>query len=159
MKPSPMPSMAWGPPSASRQDRTLLGLHGVDFRVRVLLLQVLADAGDGAAAALGGHEHVHLAAGLLPDLRPGGLVVGCDVVPVGELAGLPVAVRLGALQLLDLLQTQVHVALGPGGEHQLGAVGAHGGLALLTHALGHHHHHRVAAHRADHGKWRYRCCR
>ena len=59
-------------------DRSLrIGADHVN--VRILFLEIAADAGDRAAGADTGHEVGDLAAGLLPDLRAGGLVVGLRV--------------------------------------------------------------------------------
>src|SRR3712207_8827048 len=55
------------------------------------LLEVAAGAADRAAGADAGDEAGDPAVGLLPDLRPGGLVVRPRVGRVGVLVGLPAA--------------------------------------------------------------------
>ena len=96
-----------------------------DQQVGVLLLQVARDPGDRAARADADHHRVHLAAGLLPDLRAGRPVMGVSValvgvlvglVPAGDLLGEPVGdevVALGGIRL-DRRRT----------DHDFGAEGA-----------------------------------
>ena len=64
------------------------GVGADDEDVRVPLLQVAAGARDRPAGPDGDDEGVDLAAGLLPDLRPGHLVVGVRVGHVRVLVGL-----------------------------------------------------------------------
>src|SRR4029077_2690280 len=52
-----------------------LGIGADDEHVGRLLLEVAADAGDGAAGPHGDHDRVDVAARLPPDLRAGGFVV------------------------------------------------------------------------------------
>ncbi len=120
-----------------RVDRALrVGAH--DPQVGVLLLQVAGHARHGAAGAQRDHDGIQLAAGLLPDLRPGGLVVGLGVGRVGVLVGLeptrqllgqPVGHRVVALRRLRLD--------GGRADHHLGAVGPQQRDLLLAHLVGH----------------------
>ena len=116
-----------------------------DEQVRLLLLQVAADAGDRAAGADGDHDRVELAAGLLPDLRAGRAVVRLRVARVRVLVGL---VRAG-----DLLGEPVGdevVALGRVGvdrgraDHDLGAERAEQGDLLRRDLVGDDEDHLVA---------------
>ena len=54
---------------AGGQDRRGIRLNGNNLDVRVLVLQVLAGAGDGAAGADACNEDINLAIGLLPRSR------------------------------------------------------------------------------------------
>src|SRR5690606_13737406 len=73
-------------PAADAGDgRAFHGLQADDLHVGVLLLQVAGNAHDGAGGTHGADEMGHAAAGLPPDLRAGGLVVGLGVVTIGEL--------------------------------------------------------------------------
>src|SRR5437660_10187272 len=71
---------------------------GVDD-ARVLFLQVAAGAGQRAAGADRADEAVDLAAGLLPDLRAGRVVMRLAVVEIVALDGEQDAVRLGLAKL------------------------------------------------------------
>jgi hypothetical protein len=64
-----------------------VGLDGHRVEVPSLgcLLEVAGDAGDGAAGADAGHQDVHVAAGVVPDLGPGGALVDGGVGGVLEL--------------------------------------------------------------------------
>ena len=94
----------------------------------VPLLEVAADAGDGAAGADAGDEGGDLALGLLPDFRAGGAVVDLGVGEVGELVGPPGAGDLAGQPVGDAV-----VALGRVGrdvgrrDDDLGAVGLRAG--------------------------------
>ena len=83
-----MPSTFHGLRRVAGQDRALR-VGADDLDVRVLLLEVAADAGDRAAGADAGDEDGDPALGLLPDLRAGGAVVDLGVGQVGELVGPP----------------------------------------------------------------------
>ncbi len=71
------------------------GLHADDADVGILLLQVTADAADGAARADAGIEAVDPAAGLLPDFGAGRAVVRLHVEFVLVLVGAHVASAVG----------------------------------------------------------------
>ena len=112
----------------------MTGAAGVDRALRVgaddqqvgaLLLQIARDPGDRAARADADHHRVHLAAGLLPDLRPGRPVVGVRValvrvlvglVPAGDLLGEPVGDEVVALGRVRLDRGRA--------DHDLGAESA-----------------------------------
>src|ERR1019366_9472372 len=97
-------------------DRTALGLQfaagkiaveggaqGVDesnAHLRVLLLEGMANTGQGTSRADGADKSVHLAVGLAPDLRARGAVVARPVGQVVELIGPDGAVRLRGCQFL-----------------------------------------------------------
>src|SRR5262249_4377351 len=59
-----------------------LGIGDADDDVVLLFPQVSRNAGNGPAGADGADEAVDLAAGLLPDFRPRGDVVGLAVVRI-----------------------------------------------------------------------------
>ena len=64
--------------------------HGIrqhDLDVTVHLFQITAHSRQGAAGTGGGHKGIHPAIGLMPDFRPGRLVVGQPVGGVVELIG------------------------------------------------------------------------
>ena len=118
-------------------------LHGHHLHVGVLLFQVFANAGHGAAGAHTGNENIHLAIGILPDFRAGGCLVNGGIGGVYKLAG-DEATRDFLCQFIGLGNGTLH-ALGTLGEHQLCAVGLHNLAALHTHGLGHHNDDAVAA--------------
>ena len=60
---------------ALRQQRRVGRLHRDDVHVGLVLLEIPASARDRAARAHTRNEHVHVAVGVLPDLRAGGLIV------------------------------------------------------------------------------------
>ena len=139
------------PPFPARQERALLGLHGVEAYARIALAQVASDARERPAAALGGDERADDTAALLPDLRAGGAIVGLDVVGVVELAGHPVAGRVAGADLLEAAQREIDVALAARREDQVGAVRARDLLALVAHSLGHDDRAPVALDGRDEG--------
>ena len=117
------------------QHRRACGLHSDKLDVRLLLPQEPAGAGQGAAGARARHENVQDAAGLFPQLRAGGIVVGLGIGRILELAGDEAAGQLGR-QLPGLFDGPCH-ALGALCQHQLGTVGLQEGPALLAHGLRH----------------------
>ena len=112
-----------------------LGLHGHHLHLRVPGLQILPHTGDGAAGADTGHEVVHLAVGILIDLRAGGLEVRLGIGGIDKLTGDKAAGDLTG-QLLRLGNGAAH-ALGALRQHQFGAVGLHQLAALHAHGLRH----------------------
>src|SRR5262249_4886268 len=126
------------PPLAPGEQRTLLGLDGIEPHARVALAQEAPHARERAAAALRGDERADDPARLLPDLGAGRPVVRLDVVGVVELPGDPVAGTIARVNLFQAVQRQVDVALAALCEDEVGAVRAHDFLALVAHALGHH---------------------
>ena len=110
-------------------------LNGHDLDLRLLALQVFANAGDGAAGANACHEDIHCAIGIGEDFGAGGLKMGFGVCGVGELAGNEAVGDL-LCQLLSLGDSALH-ALCALGEHQLRAIGLHQLAALNGHGLGH----------------------
>ncbi len=85
-KPAPMPWILCGPGSTARTARrTARRLDGDRLEARLARLDHLADAGDGAAGADAGHQDVHLAVGVAPDLLGGGAAVDLRVGRVLEL--------------------------------------------------------------------------
>ncbi len=112
------------------------------------LLPVAGDAGDGAAGADAGDEDVHLAAGVLPDLRARGRLVDGGVGGVLELLQEHVAARVRGDDGLGAGDGAVH-PLGALGEDELGAVGDEQLAPLHAHGVGHGERERVAARRRD----------
>ncbi|MOA21807.1 hypothetical protein D3C78_1423190 [compost metagenome] len=90
-----------------------------------------------------------LAAGLLPQLRARGLVMGAWVVGIGKLVQHP-ALALGH-HLVGQVACVLHAAA-LGREHQLGAIGLHGLRTLDGQVLRHDQHHAVALDRRRHGQ-------
>ena len=76
-----------GAGGSARQDRGVEGLYRYDFHARLLPLERLANAGDGAASADPGHEHIDLTVGIAPDFLCRGLAVDLRVRRILELAG------------------------------------------------------------------------
>ena len=118
------------------------GLHSHHLDIGILALEVLANAGHGAAGANACHKDIYLTIGILPDLGAGGLDVCLRVGGVHELAG---DKGIGNLlcQLIGLGNGTLH-ALGTLAQHQLCTVGLHQLAALHAHGLGHHDDDAVA---------------
>ena len=73
-----------------------LGLHGHGEKFLALgLLPKPGDAGDGAAGADAGDQDIHLAVGVIPDFRAGGLFVDGRIGRVFELLRQEVVFRIG----------------------------------------------------------------
>ena len=137
----PIPSTRYGCRSlvGLRRVHGPFGVDADDLHLGLVLLEVAADAADRAAGADRDHDRVELAAGLLPDLRPGRAVVRLGVRHVRVLVGLEPArdllreprrdrvVRLGRV-VLDRRRR----------DHDLGAVAAQHRDLLLAHLVGHH---------------------
>src|SRR5690606_3175172 len=127
--------------------RTFCRLQPDNLYRRVLLLEEFRYPHDGAGGTHGADEVGDAPAGVAPDLRPGGLVMGQRVVRVGKLVQHPaLATRLHRLGQV----TGAFHALFLAHPDQLGAVGAHGVLALLALVRRHDQLHAVAAHRRRH---------
>ena len=137
----PIPSTRYGCSSlvvAGGVDRALR-VDADDQRRRAALLEVAADAADRAARADRDHDRVDLAARLLPDLRPGRLVVGVRVRPVRVLVGLEPAGDLLGEPRRDRVVGLGRVVVDRGRrDHDLGAVAAEHRDLLLAHLVGHH---------------------
>ena len=121
--------------------------HGHHLDGRVLRLQIGPGARKRAAGAHAGHEDVHHAIGVLPDLRASGTLVHGRIRRVGELRGNE-RVRNLRRQPLGLLDGALH-ALGAFGEHQFRPKGAHEVAPLHGHGLGHDDDDAVAPHGGD----------
>ena len=132
------------------------GSTATTCRFGVALLEPLAAAGDRAAGADAGDEHVDVAAGLLPDLLGRRAAVDLRVRRVAELVRDPgvVAPAGDALGGLDRLVHPAHRL----GDLDLGAVHPQQRLALAAHALRHRQHELVALRRARRTRARCRCC-
>src|SRR6185503_3174927 len=79
----------------ARNARSFVGLRADDANLRILLAQEARHAGDGSGRSHRAHEVGDATAGVVPDLRPGRLVVDARVVGVGELVeDAPLAVLL-----------------------------------------------------------------
>ena len=125
-------------------------LHADDAALRRMLAQVPSRAGDGAARAHAGNEHVDVPVGVADKFRAGGQLVRHGVGGVGKLTGDPTAGHVLG-DLLRLADGARH-ALCAGGEHHLRAVGLHQQLPLNAHAVRHDDHGAVAARRRDGGQ-------
>ena len=120
-----------------------VGLDRDQAQLGLALLENLADAGDRPARTDTGHDDVHLAVGIAPDLLGGRAPVHLGVGRILELLRDEVA-RIGRGHLLGAADRSGH-SLGPGRQHELGAVGAEQHPALAAHRLGHHQRAPVAA--------------
>src|SRR5439155_8814437 len=115
---------------AARQ-HAALGVGADHLDVRLALLEVAGDAGDGAAGADAGDEGRDLAVGLVPDLRAGRAVVDLRVGEVGELVGPPRPWDLAGQAVGDAVVAVRRVRRhGGGGDDDLGAVGLEQGDLL-----------------------------
>jgi hypothetical protein len=135
-----------GAPGAAGVDRAL-GVGADDAHAPLRhLLEVPADAADGAAGADAGHEVRDLALGVAPDLGAGGLVVAERAVGVGVLVGLE---RAGDLAREPVAHRVVGVGVvgrhRGGRDHDLGAVGREHVALVLADLVGEHEHAAVAA--------------
>ena len=149
-KPAPIPWILCGPGELAREHGRGARLHRHHVQVRVALLQPLAAARDGPAGAHAGHQHVHPALHVAPDLLGGRAAVDLGVGGVRELVGDEGVADLrsdpaGLVTRLAHPAQRLH-------EPHLGAVEAHELLALAAHPLRHREHQLVAARRADEGE-------
>ena len=130
-----------------------VGVGPDDLDRGVVLLEVAADPGDGAAGPDAGHEVRHPAPRLLPDLGAGRVVLRLGVVGVVVLVGLPGQRHLAGQAVRDRV-----VGLGVLGRHRgrahddLGPVGAQQGDLLGPHLVGAHEDAVVAAARRHDGE-------
>ena len=128
---------------AGGQYRGGIRLNSYYLDIRVLILQVLAGAGYGAAGAYACNEDVNLVTGLLPDLGTGGCVVRSRVCRVYELTG-DEAVR-GLLSQLVCLCNRTGHTLRAFGQNQLSAVCLQHVAAFNAHGFRHGEDDAVAA--------------
>ena len=121
------------PRLAAAQHRAVGRLHGDSLEARLVLLDVFARAGDGAARAHAADQNVDLAVGVVPKLRSGGVVVNRRVGGVVELLQ-DVAVRRLGQNFAGLGNGALH-AVRPGSEHELRAKGQQQHTPLQAHRL------------------------
>ena len=115
-----------------------LGIDADDLDLGLLLVEPAADAGDRAAGADGDHDRVELAAGLLPDLGRGDVVVRLRVRHVRVLVGLEAAGDLLGEPRRDRVVRLRRLVVDRGRrDHDLGAVRAEHRDLLLAHLVGH----------------------
>ena len=103
------------------EDGGVGGLDRDDLDIGILLLQIFARAGNGAAGADSGDEDIDLAVGIAPDLRACVSFVDGGVLGVYELTGNEARGNF-LRELLSLRYGALH-ALRALGENELGAVG------------------------------------
>ena len=117
-----------------------------------VLLEVAPDAGDRAAGSDGDDDRVDVAAvGLLPELRPGRLVVRLGIGRVRVLVGLEAAGDLLGEPVGDRVVALRRVRVDRGRrDDDLGAVRAQHRDLLLAHLVRHHEDAAVAAQRRRH---------
>ncbi len=148
----PMPSTRYGPFGmllVGGEDRAL-GIDRDDARLRAVLLEVAADAGDRPAGPDRDDDRVDVAAvGLLPELRPGRLVVRLGIRRVRVLVGLEAARDLLGEPIGDRVVALRRVRVDRGRrDHDLGAVRAQHRDLLLAHLVRHDEDAAVAAERS-----------
>ena len=115
-----------------------LGIDADDLHLGLLLVEPAADAGDRPARADGDDDRVELAAGLLPDLGRGDVVVRLRVRHVRVLVGLEAARDLLGEPRRDGVVRLRRVVVDRGRrDHDLGAVRAEHRDLLLAHLVGH----------------------
>ncbi|EPY36761.1 transcriptional regulator [Strigomonas culicis] len=136
-----------GPRLAAGEHRRLRRLHRDAEHRRLLLLQVVRNAGERAARADAGHDGVHLALRLTPDLGAGRLLVDEGIVLGAELIRQD-RVRVCGHDLVRHGDGALH-AEGRGGEDELRAEDAQQAAALQRHGLRHRDDDAVAAHDAE----------
>ena len=120
---------------AAGEDGAIGGLDGDGPEVGVAGLDVLADAGEGAAGADAGDEDVGGAVGVVPDLGAGGVEVDFGVGGVVELLEDMAVGGLGE-DLFGLGDGALH-AVGAGGENDFGTEGEEQDAALDGHGVWH----------------------
>mmetsp|Transcript_18412 Transcript_18412/g.46646 ORF Transcript_18412/g.46646 Transcript_18412/m.46646 type:complete len:218 (-) Transcript_18412:163-816(-) len=126
-------------------------LHSHHLDIRVLLREEAACTSNGSTCTHASNEVVHLAAGLLPDLRSSGGVVDVGIGLVVELVGQEV-VRVGSHQRLGV-SSQAWEALGRRRQVYLSSELTTDGVALLEgRQLWHDDDALVAFRGADHGQ-------
>lgn len=101
-----------------------------------LVLDVAADAGDGAAGADAGDEDVDFAIGVFPDLGAGGFHVDSGVGGILELLQEHEFAGVRGADALGLLDGAAHAG-GAGSENEIGAEGLEDLAAFDGHGLGH----------------------
>ena len=151
MKPAPMPWILCGVGREGfagqrltddrRVDR--LDRHGDDFPA-LGALDVARHAGQRAAGADARHEHVDLALGIVPNLRPRGPFMNRRIGRILELPHQHVSCRIRRRQFLGLGDGALH-ALGARRQDQLGAECDQHLAPLHAHRLRHGEHAAVAA--------------
>ena len=113
-------------------------------------LRIAPDARHGPARPERDHQVRHASLGLLPDLRPGGVVVGMRVRLVGVLVRLPRAGRLAGQAIADPVIGALVVRGDVGrADDDLRTVGAQQRPLLLGLLVGHHEDAAVALHRGS----------
>ena len=132
---------------ATGEYSTLDRLDRNRFERGLARLDVLRDSGDGASGADARDEDIHLAIGVGPNLRPGGLKVNFGVGRIVELLRDKAIGCLGE-NFLRLGDCALH-AFGAGGQDELCSEGAQQDAALRAHGLRHHDDQPVAFHRRD----------
>ena len=118
-----------------------------NFDVRVLALQIFADAGKRAAGADSRNENIHFAFCIVPDLRSGGRNMCLRVGRVGELARNEAARRLRR-QFFRLRDRALH-AFGTVCQYQFGAVRLEQVAAFYTHCFWHGQDDLISSGRRD----------
>ena len=151
----PIPSTRYGWSSASSLggvDRAL-GIDADDLHLGLLLVEPAADARDRPAGADGDDDRVELAAGLLPDLGRGDVVVRLRVRHVRVLVGLEAAGDLlGEPRRDRVVRLRRVVVDRRRRDHDLGAVRAEHRDLLLAHLVGHDEDAAVALARRGDGE-------
>src|SRR3972149_2799840 len=138
-------------PLPSRQQGALRRLDRKELHPRIPLSQVSTDAGECPSGTLGGDVSVHLSTHLFPDLGTGAAIVRLYIIGIVELRRHPILFRGALADLLQLPQSEIHVALAAGRENKLRPVGAVHFLTFFTHALRHDDDAVVSLHRGDKG--------
>ena len=133
------------------EDRAF-GIDGHDARLRAVLLEVAADAGDRPSRPDRDDDRVDVSpVGLLPELRAGGLVVRFGVRRIRVLVGLEATGDLLREPIRDRVVALGRVRIDRGRrDHDLGAVRAEHRDLLLAHLVRHDEDAAVAAQRGRH---------
>ena len=92
---------------AFRQYRRGLRLKCYDFNIRILFLQIFSGSGKSPACSDACNKEVDIAVRVIPDLRPGRLIMCLRVRRVDELAG-DKALRRSGSELLRLCDRSLH---------------------------------------------------
>ena len=130
-----------------------LGIDADDLHLGLLLVEPAADARDRPAGADGDDDRVELAAGLLPDLGRGDVVVRLRVRHVRVLVGLEAAGDLlGEPRRDRVVRLRRVVVDRRRRDHDLGAVRAEHRDLLLAHLVGHDEDAAVALARRGDGQ-------
>ena len=128
-----------------RKHRRGFGLYSNHLYRSILLLEVTANTGNGAAGAHPSHKGINGSIGILPNFGAGGGIVSPGIGFIYKLSRNK-AMRNFFCQFICFGNSAFH-ALGPGGQHQFGPISFHQLAALHTHTIRHNNDNTITASR------------